>query len=84
MTEKMSCKELVELVTDYLENTLSETDRARLEAHLAGCDGCDAYVAQMKQTIEMVGELKEDDIPPEAEQELMRVFREWQVESGNQ
>jgi anti-sigma factor RsiW len=54
----MSCKELVELVTEYLEGTLSAMDRARFEAHLAGCDDCDVYLQQMRQTISLVGELQ--------------------------
>ena len=48
--EQLSCQELVELVTDYLEGALPEADRDRLEEHIAGCDGCRDYIAQMRTT----------------------------------
>lgn len=47
----MACREAVELVSDYLERALSEAERRRLEAHLAECEGCEVYLAQMRQTI---------------------------------
>jgi anti-sigma factor RsiW len=75
---ELTCKELVELVTDYFENVMSAEERARLEAHLAKCDGCDRYVDQMRQTIADLGALREQDISPEAEAALLQVFREWQ------
>lgn len=73
----LACKELVELVTDYLEGTLAEHDRARLEDHLALCDGCTSYLEQMRMTIELTGMLTEDEIPAEGKQELLEVFRAW-------
>ena len=54
----MSCKELVELVTDYLEGALTREDAARLEEHLAACPGCDAYLRQMLSTIEVTRALR--------------------------
>jgi anti-sigma factor RsiW len=74
---RMTCKELVELVTDYFEGTLPEEDRARFEAHLATCNGCTTYIEQMRQTIRLVGELPEAAITSQAEEELLRVFRDW-------
>jgi predicted anti-sigma-YlaC factor YlaD len=73
----MACKELVELVTDYLEGTLSPEERTRFEDHLVECGGCRSYIAQMKETIHLTGMLSEKDITPEAENELLRVFRDW-------
>jgi anti-sigma factor RsiW len=73
----MTCKELVELVTAYFEGALPATDRARFERHLSGCDGCTAYLAQMRQTIALVGDLRESDVPPTAEARLLQVFRDW-------
>jgi anti-sigma factor RsiW len=49
--EELSCQELVELVTDYLEGVLDPSRLAALDAHLAACDGCDTYVEQMRQTV---------------------------------
>jgi anti-sigma factor RsiW len=48
---QLSCRELVELVTDYLEGVLDPARVEALDAHLAGCDGCDTYVEQMRQTV---------------------------------
>ena len=55
----LSCKELVELVTDYLEGALDEPTNARFEEHIAGCDGCTEYVEQMRETIRLVGHVEE-------------------------
>ena len=49
----LTCRELVELVTDYLEDSLLVTERARFEAHLAECEACRAYVDQMRATIRL-------------------------------
>ena len=73
----MTCKELVELVTEYLEGTLPATEHARFESHLEGCQRCRNYLDQMRQTITLVGKLTEDGISPEASAELLRIFRNW-------
>lgn len=82
MERELTCQELVELVTDYFENALSENERARIEQHLASCDGCDTYVEQMRLTIETLGKLEEKDVSPEAREKLQRVFWEWKQEIG--
>ncbi|HEY0604688.1 MAG TPA: zf-HC2 domain-containing protein, partial [Herpetosiphonaceae bacterium] len=61
-TNDMTCKELVELVTGYLENALPDADRTRFEAHLQSCTGCRNYLQQMRQTIALVGSLPESSI----------------------
>jgi anti-sigma factor RsiW len=76
-SEQLSCQELVELVTDYLEGALTEDDRRRFEDHLATCDGCRAYLDQMRVTIRVAGELTPEDFPPEAERALLEAFRGW-------
>lgn len=75
--EQLSCRELVELVTDYLEGALTDEDRARFEAHIGGCDGCVAYVEQMRTTINLVGRLAPEDLTPDAEAALLGAFRDW-------
>jgi anti-sigma factor RsiW len=75
--EQLSCQELVELVTDYLEGALSAEQRARFDAHLEPCDGCTAYLEQMRVTITLVGRLTPEDVSPEAEAALLGVFRSW-------
>jgi anti-sigma factor RsiW len=73
----MTCKELVELVTEYLEGALPPDERTRFETHLASCQGCTNYLAQMQQTIRLSGKLTEQTIPPDAGGELLRIFRNW-------
>jgi predicted anti-sigma-YlaC factor YlaD len=73
----LTCQELVELVTDYLEGSLSAQRRARFEEHLAICTGCRNYLAQMRQTIKLAGKLSEESIPPQARDDLLSVFRNW-------
>jgi anti-sigma factor RsiW len=73
----MACKELVEVVTDYLEGTLAEADRRRFEAHLAECPYCAEYIEQFRQTIDAAGALELETIAPEAREELLVAFRGW-------
>jgi predicted anti-sigma-YlaC factor YlaD len=73
----MTCKELVELVTEYLEGALAPEARARFEEHLQSCKGCTNHLNQMRQTIRLAGELTEDSIPPAAQQDLLTAFRNW-------
>lgn len=80
MPQDLTCQELVERVTDYLENKLSGEERARVDSHLALCDGCDTYVEQMRETIRALGTLKQEDVPAQAQDKLMDVFRDWHDE----
>jgi anti-sigma factor RsiW len=73
----LSCLQLVELVTDYLEGALSRSDRARFERHIAGCPNCTAYLDQMRRTIAVLGRLEEESLPPAARDELLAAFRDW-------
>jgi anti-sigma factor RsiW len=74
---EMNCKELVELVTEYLEGTLSPAERARFEAHLGECSGCTHYLQQMRRTIHTLGQLTEETIDPQTRAELLQVFKNW-------
>lgn len=78
---ELACNEFVELVTEYLEGTLSPADRQRFEAHLAQCDGCTTYFAQMRQTIQALGRLPEEAVPQTAWDKLLGEFRDWWQES---
>jgi anti-sigma factor RsiW len=73
----MSCRELFDLVTDYLEGALSRRDRARFERHLAGCPNCPAYLDQMRQTLTALGHLDEEALEPDAVDALIHAFRDW-------
>ena len=77
MDGDLACRELVELVTDYLEGRLSAREYHQFEAHLALCEGCRTYLEQMRQTIRALGRLTEDAVQPEARARLLDVFREW-------
>ena len=71
----ITCRELTEVVTDYLERVMPAAERARLDAHLELCEGCVNYVAQMRQTIRAVGELDagEATVPDD----VLAAFRAW-------
>jgi anti-sigma factor RsiW len=73
----LSCRELVELVSDYLEDGLPASERSRFEAHIAGCDHCATYLRQMRETLVLLGELPVEALSPQAEQELRAAFRDW-------
>jgi anti-sigma factor RsiW len=73
--EALSCQELVELVTDYLEGALDVATARAFEAHLAACDGCPEYVRQLEATIRATGTLTLDDLTPEVETALIQAFR---------
>jgi anti-sigma factor RsiW len=79
---RLSCREMVELVTGYLEGALSEADRVRFETHLASCDDCTAYVMQMRETISVVGRIGPEDLDPDMERELLAAFRSWKSENA--
>jgi anti-sigma factor RsiW len=73
----LTCRELVELVTDYLESALSRRDRRRFEAHLAACGNCTEYVAQFRETIRLTGTLRTEDVSPGAAEALLVQFAAW-------
>jgi anti-sigma factor RsiW len=74
------CIEFVELVTDYLEGTLPAPERRAFEYHLTLCDGCNSYLAQMRETQRLAGALQTDDVPAEGVESLMTAFRAYQAE----
>lgn len=76
---EMPCRELVQLVTDYLEGRLGEGDRARFEQHIADCGYCARYLEQMRQTIRSLGHLPEEALTAEARTALMAAFRDWRT-----
>jgi anti-sigma factor RsiW len=73
------CRQAVELVTDYLEGSLSRADRARFEAHLADCPHCAAYLEQIRTTIAMAGAFEPETLEPQAQDELIALFRQWRA-----
>jgi anti-sigma factor RsiW len=73
----MSCRELVALVTEYLEGTLSRLERIRFERHVAVCPPCRAHLDQMRETIRASGAITEESISPGARDDLLEAFADW-------
>jgi anti-sigma factor RsiW len=73
----LSCRQLVELVTEYFEGGLSPHDRSRFEEHVLSCPPCRRYLEQMRQTIGLLGRIPEETLSPEAEEALVEAFRGW-------
>jgi len=74
--DPLVCREFVELVTDYLEGTLPDTERARFEAHLAECDGCTGYLEDMRRVVSSLHQVPEPPPNPETRDALLRAFRD--------
>jgi anti-sigma factor RsiW len=75
--EELSCREVVEILGDYFDGAMTPEDRIRLEEHLADCDGCTAYLEQLRVTIRLSGRLSEEAVASEAMAPLLEAFRAW-------
>ena len=73
----LTCQEVVELVTSYLDDALPRRDRARFERHIADCVNCREYLKQFEQTIAVTGSLREDDLDPVVRDTLIAQFGDW-------
>ena len=78
-TPQITCRELVQLITEYLEGGLSRPDRRRFERHLRGCDGCTTYVEQMRDTVRLAGAVGEGDLTPQVRDELLASHGGWEA-----
>jgi anti-sigma factor RsiW len=78
----MTCREVIDLLTDYVEDALPAAERRRVEAHLATCDGCTTYLEQMRETIRLTGMVSEDQVPDEDRHRLLAAFRDWTRSGG--
>jgi anti-sigma factor RsiW len=81
MPSQLVCRQAIELMSDYLEGSLSRRDRRRLEKHLALCDACTAYLEQMRATIAASGVVEPDGLAPEALETLTELFRRFREET---
>jgi len=77
VTDSLTCAELVELVTDYLEGALEPAARRRFDEHLAVCLGGEDYLDQIRATIATAGRVTPDDLDPVARDRLLATFRDW-------
>jgi anti-sigma factor RsiW len=74
----VNCRDVVELMTDYLEGALTPADLVRFEAHISGCDRCRAYLEQLRKTLKITGRVAGmEPVPASLERELTAAFREW-------
>jgi anti-sigma factor RsiW len=74
------CQQAVELVTDYIEGSLSRRDRRRFETHLRACPNCSAYLEQIRATIAIAGTVEVEQLTADARQDLIDLYRRWQSE----
>jgi anti-sigma factor RsiW len=74
---RLTCQQVVELVTEYLDEVMEPRRRARFEAHLDGCDGCTAYLEQFRTTVSVMAHLDVDGVPTPVMDELLSAFRNW-------
>jgi anti-sigma factor RsiW len=79
---ELTCREVVELVNDYLDDWLPEPARARFEQHLDDCPHCVVYIEQMRATIAATGRLRQEGIDPPVLDELLQAFRDWPRDAG--
>jgi len=78
----LDCIELVEMVTNYLENSLAPGEVERIDAHLGACDGCFEYIEQMRLTLKTLGHLEPEGLEEPARDALLAAFRNWRRERG--
>ena len=76
-TDDLECREVVEVVTDYLEGAMPPGDRLRFDHHLALCEDCQTYLEQMRTVVRVAGRPVADAVPPETMAGLLRAFRDW-------
>ena len=81
MNDEFSCQEMIEVVTNYLDDALSQDERQQFERHLSYCAGCTTYVDQMRETIRQTGMVpREESLPPALREEILARFRSWKRE----
>ena len=80
--KELNCQEVVELVTDYLEQTLLPETQEQFEEHIEKCPGCEIYLEQVQQTIMMLRKLSEQATFPEKKQDLLEIFRNWKQDES--
>ncbi|MEW6582314.1 MAG: zf-HC2 domain-containing protein [Actinomycetota bacterium] len=73
----LTCRELVELVTEYLDGTMAPAERALFDAHVAACPGCRTYLDQFRDTVRTLGHLPQESLSPAARDALLHAFRDW-------
>lgn len=79
----LSCQQLTEIITDYLEGRMSFADRMRFQMHVGMCKHCRTYLRQMKATIASLGQLPDEPMPVDVRDEMRRRFAAWNAAREN-
>jgi anti-sigma factor RsiW len=77
VSRSVICRDVVELITAYLDGELPADVREAVETHLSGCDGCTMVLDQFRRTIDLTGRLREEDVTPQQRETLRDAFRDW-------
>jgi anti-sigma factor (TIGR02949 family) len=78
VNNEFSCQEMIEVVTNYLDDALASDERQRFERHLSRCGGCTTYLDQMRETIRQTGLVpREESLPPALRERILAQFRNW-------
>jgi predicted anti-sigma-YlaC factor YlaD len=75
--QALTCHEIIELLSTYIEGGLTADDRSRVDEHLALCDGCTTYLEQMRETIRLSGMVTDEQVPEDEKTALLAAFRDW-------
>ena len=75
--QALTCHEIIELLSTYIEGGLTADNRSRVDEHLALCDGCTTYLEQMRETIRLSGMVTEEQVPEDEKTALLAAFRDW-------
>jgi predicted anti-sigma-YlaC factor YlaD len=75
----ISCREVVELLSDYLDGALAEPERVRVDEHLTGCDGCTLVLDELRETIRLTGMLTVEHLNDTQRATLLDAFRDWKT-----
>jgi anti-sigma factor RsiW len=78
--EHLTCREFVEILTDYLDGALEPAERADVERHLVICRGCSNYTEQMRSTIGLLSRFAGEPPQAGAPAPLLAMFLAWQAE----
>jgi len=77
MTTSIACRELLELISGYLDRALPAETAAAIEEHLADCDGCTSVLDEFRRTIALTGQLREEQVTQAQRDLLLQTFRDW-------
>lgn len=73
----LSCKQITEIITDYLEGRMGFAERMRFQMHVGLCKHCRAYLRQMKTTVAAVGQLPDEPMPDDVRDAMRKRFAHW-------